>query len=341
MRALYVTRYGGPEVLETRESADLMPAAGEVMVEVANAGLNFADISARVGLYPDAPRPPMVLGYEVAGRVKSVGQGVRNFAPGDSVLALTRFRGQASAVSVPEAQVFKIPSRMTLEEAAALPVNYLTAFHMLHGVARLRPFDKVLIHMAAGGVGLAAVQLCRLVEGAEIFGTASERKHSMLRSAGVAHPIDYRKVDYAEEVRRITAGKGVQLVLDPLGGKDWEKGYRLLAPAGQLIAFGWANMINSQRRSWLHVVSELMSMKRYSPMALMEKNRTVSGVNMGRLWNLPHLLRREMDELLSLYQQKKISPRVDRVFPLSAGPDAHRYLQERRNIGKVLFDCAA
>jgi len=294
-----------------------------------------------VGLYPDAPKPPTVVGYEVAGRVKSVGKDVRSVQPGDAVIGVTQFRGQASAVCVPESQVFKTPPGMTPEQAAALPVNYLTAFHMLHEVARVKPFDKVLIHMAAGGVGLAAIQLCRLVEGVEIFGTASEAKHPMLREAGVAHPIDYRKVDYAAEVRRLTRGKGVQLVLDPLGGRDWEKGYDLLAPAGQLIAFGWSNMVTSQRRSWLHVLSELLSTRRYSPMSLMEKNRTVSGVNMGRLWNLSDLMRREMEQVLELFAQKKILPRVDKVFPLSAGPEAHRYIQERRNIGKVLFDCAA
>jgi NADPH:quinone reductase-like Zn-dependent oxidoreductase len=341
MKSLTISRYGGPEVLELRESPDPTAAAGEVLVEVSHAGLNFADITARVGLYPDAPKPPMVMGYEVAGRVKSVGPNVRSVHPGDAVLAVTQFRGQASAVSVPEGQLFKIPKGMSREQAAALPVNYLTAFHMLHEVARVKPFDKVLIHMAAGGVGLAAIQLCRLVEGVEIFGTASEAKHPMLRDAGVAYPIDYRKVDYAEEVRRRTGGKGVQLVLDPLGGRDWEKGYNLLAPTGQLIAFGWSNMVSSHRRSWLHVLSELISAKRYSPMSLMEENRTVSGVNMGRLWNLEDLMRRDMEKLLSLFQQKKISPLVDRVFPLSAGADAHRYIQERRNVGKVLFDCAA
>jgi len=341
MKSLYITRYGGPEVLELREAPDPTIGAGEVLLEVSHAGLNFADIAARVGLYPDAPKPPTVVGYEVAGRVKSVGKDVRSVQPGDAVIGVTQFRGQASAVCVPESQVFKTPPGMTPEQAAALPVNYLTAFHMLHEVARVKPFDKVLIHMAAGGVGLAAIQLCRLVEGVEIFGTASEAKHPMLREAGVAHPIDYRKVDYAAEVRRLTRGKGVQLVLDPLGGRDWEKGYDLLAPAGQLIAFGWSNMVTSQRRSWLHVLSELVSTRRYSPMSLMEKNRTVSGVNMGRLWNLSDLMRREMEQVLELFAQKKILPRVDKVFPLSAGPEAHRYIQERRNIGKVLFDCAA
>ena len=341
MNALTITRYGGPEVLQLRQSTDPRPKEGEVLIQVECAGLNFADIAARVGLYPDAPKPPMVVGYEVAGRVKALGDEVRSLQVGDPVLALTRFKGQATAVCVPAGQVLKTPAGMSSQAAAALPVNYVTAFHMLHRVGHLKPGDKVLIHMAAGGVGLAAIQLCRLVDGVEIFGTASAGKHAMLREVGVAHPIDYRKVDYAAEVRRITAGKGVQLVLDPLGGKDWEKGYNLLAPTGQLIAFGWANMVTAERRRWLHVLAELLSTKRYSPMGLMEKNRTVSGVNVGRLWEMPELMRTELQELLTLYEQKKISPRIDKVFPLSAGPDAHRYIQERRNVGKVLFDCAA
>jgi len=341
MKSLTITRYGGPEVLELRQSPDPVPKLGEVLVEVRHAGLNFADIAARVGLYPDAPKPPMVVGYEVAGRVKALGDDVQGLKAGDAVIALTKFKGQASAVCIPERQVLKTPPGMSSEVAAALPVNYVTAYHMLHRVGRLRPGDKVLIHMAGGGVGLAAIQLCRLVEGVEIFGTASEGKHRMLREAGVAHPIDYRKLDYAAEVRRITGGRGVQLVLDPLGGKDWEKGYNLLAPTGQLIAFGWANMVTDERRRWLHVFSELLSTKRYSPMALMDTNRTVSGVNVGRLWGLPDVMRQEMEALLSLYEQKKIAPRVDKVFPLAAGADAHRYIQERRNVGKVLFDCAA
>ncbi len=328
-------------MLEIRESADPTPGAAEILIQVVCSGLNFADIAARMGLYPDAPKPPTVVGYEVSGTVKALGSGVADLRVGDSVLALTAFRGQATSVIVPAVQAARMPHGMSFEQAAALPVNYLTAFHMLHHVARLRPGDRVLIHMAAGGVGLAAIQLCRLVEGVEIFGTASSSKHDLLRRAGVAHPLDYRSVDYAREVKRLTGGQGVHLILDPLGGKDWERGYRLLAPTGHLIAFGWANMVNGQRRSWLRVLSELLSMRRYSPMALMDKNRSISGVNMGRLWTLEGLIRSELGALLALFEQKKIAPHVDKVFPLSAGPEAHRYLQERKNVGKVLFDCAA
>jgi NADPH:quinone reductase-like Zn-dependent oxidoreductase len=339
MRSLYITRHGGPEVLQLRNAPDPVPGAGEVLIEVARSGLNFADIAARVGLYPDAPKPPAVVGYEVAGTVKAIGPGVSQLRIGDSVLALTRFGGHASCVVVRELQAARFPPGMSFDEAATLPVNYTTAFHMLHHIGQIRPFDRVLIHMAAGGVGMAAIQLCRLVEGVEIFGTASASKHDALRAAGVHHPIDYRAKDYAEEVRRLTDGKGVQLVLDPLGGKDWEKGYRLLAPTGHLIAFGWANMVNGQKRSWMRVLAEVASMKRYSPLNLMDHNRSVSGVNLGHLWGLMEMMRRELEALLVLYQQKKISPKVDRVFPLSAGAQAHRYLQERHNIGKVLLDC--
>src|SRR5262249_50171703 len=206
MRSLFITRFGGPEVLEIRESADPAPAAGEILIQVVCSGLNFADIAARMGLYPDAPKPPMVVGYEVSGTVEAVGPGVTELRIGDSVVAVTAFRGQATRVIVPVVQAVKMPPGMTFEQGAALPVNYLTAFHMLHHVAHLRPRDRVLVHMAAGGVGLAAIQLCRLVEGVEIFGTSSASKHDLLRREGVAHPIDYRSVDYASEVKKLTGG---------------------------------------------------------------------------------------------------------------------------------------
>lgn len=341
MRALYTTRHGSPEVLEVREAKDPEPAAGEVRLRVHRAGLNFSDIAARVGLYPDAPKPPMVVGYEVAGEVDALGAGVEGLAVGDRVLGLTRFGGQADRAVANAAMVARLPDAVDFDVAAAMPVTYLTAFHMLHTVARIREGERILIHMAAGGVGLAAIELARRVPGVVLFGTASASKHAMLKEAGLDHPIDYRSVDYAAEVRRLTDGKGVNLVLDALGGKDWRKGYQLLAPAGHLIAFGWANMVSGARRKLLHTASEFLKMPRFSPLGLMDVNRTVSGVNVGHLWNAPELLGPAMKALMPMLERGEIHPRVDQVFPLSRAADAHRYIQERKNVGKVVFDCTA
>ena len=247
MRAIWITSAGGPGALQVRETADCEAGPGQVRIRVRAAGLNFADVMAAQGLYPDAPKPPCVVGYEAAGVVDALGGGVLDHAVGQRVVALTHFGGHADVVCVPARQVFQIPDEMSFEEAAALPVNYLTAYHMLFRVACVRPGERVLVHMAAGGVGLAVLQLCRTVEGLVVFGTASAGKHEMLRAEGCAHPIDYRTVDYAAEVRRLTAGEGVDVVLDPLGGNDWRKGLKLLRPCGRLVAFGFANLASGQR----------------------------------------------------------------------------------------------
>jgi NADPH:quinone reductase-like Zn-dependent oxidoreductase len=335
VKTLTIRAYGGPDVLEVRAGPDPIPKPTEVRIRVAYAGLNFSDLAARVGAYPDAPKPPMVMGYEVSGTVDEVGSQVRAFKPGMRVLALCHFGGQADLVCAPEAHTFELPTG-SFEHAAALPVNYLTAHHLLFHVGRVRAGDRVLLHMAAGGVGLAVLELLRQVEGVEIFGTASASKHELLRKAGVQHPIDYRTQDYEAEVRRLTGGRGVQLVLDPLGGPDWAKGYRLLAPAGQLIAFGWANMVGPSK-SLPRMASQFFRMPRFSPLALMGDNRTVSGVNLGHLWNEDQIIGPQMLTLLRLLGEGKLSPRVDKVFPLEEGAAAHLYLMERRNIGKVLL----
>jgi NADPH:quinone reductase-like Zn-dependent oxidoreductase len=341
MKALITRRHGGPEVLEVQERPDLTAGKGQVRIAVSRAGVNFADIAARVGLYPDAPKPPMVVGYEVAGTVDQVGERVTGLAKGTRVSAITHFGGQATQVLVDARFARPLPEGMTEDLAAALPVNYMTAYHMLFRVGHLRPRAKVLVHMAAGGVGLAAIELCKTVPGIEIFGTASAGKHAMLREAGVQHPIDYRTQDYVEEVRRATNGRGVDLVLDALGGKDWEKGYSILAPAGQLIIFGWANMISGTKRSIPTVLGQLLAMPRFSPMKLMPDNRGVAGVNLGHLWTEPDMMGEELDALLALFREGKIHPHVDRVFPLSQAAEAHRYIQDRKNVGKVLLDCTA
>ena len=337
MRAVWITRYGGPEVLEVREQPDPSPGPGQVRVRVRAAGLNFSDMMARQHLYPDAPKAPCVVGYEAAGVIDAVGEGVASRVVGERVLALIRFGAHADTIVVPEKQALPMPDEMSFEEGAALPVVYLTAYHMLFRVAGLRPGAKVLVHMAAGGVGLAALQLCRTVPGVVTFGTASASKHDFLREHGCDHPIDYRNLDYAAEVQKLTGGKGVDIVLDALGGADWKKGYRLLAPAGMLVAFGFANMATGDKASLLNVAKNFLQVPRFSPMALMDKNRGVAGVNVGHLWNELELLVEEMEALLALYREKKVKPVIDSTFDFAHAADAHRRMAERKNVGKILL----
>jgi synaptic vesicle membrane protein VAT-1 len=226
---------------------------------------------------------------------------------------------------------------MGFEEAAAIPVNYITAYHMLFRVANLRPGERVLVHMAAGGVGLAVLQLCRTVDGVVTFGTASAAKHDVLRAEGCTHPIDYRGVDYAGEVRRLTDGQGVDVVLDPLGGRDWKKGLSLLRPVGRLVAFGFANIASGERRRPVRVMSQALGVPRITPLWLMARNRTVSGVNIGHLWGERSVLREELEALLDLWRENRITPRIDSALPFTEAAAAHRRITERRNIGKIVL----
>ena len=334
MRAVWIVRWGGPEVLEVREGPEPEPGPGEVRVRVRAAGVNFADVMARLGLYPDAPRPPLVAGYEVAGVVEAAGEGA-GLAPGTRVLGLTRFGGQAEAVAVPAGQVVEMPEGMGFEEGAALPVNYLTAWQALFGVGTLRPGRSVLVHMAAGGVGTAALQLARTVPGVTVLGTASAAKHEALRAEGCDHPIDPRATDWEAEVRRLTGGRGVDLVLDPLG--EWRKGYRLLAPSGLLVAYGFANLATGERRNLARVLPRLLAVPRFSPLALMDDNRGVAGLNLGRLWGEVDRLREGLLGLVDLWRRGAVRPRVDSAIPFARAGDAHRRLQGRGNVGKVVL----
>jgi NADPH:quinone reductase-like Zn-dependent oxidoreductase len=337
MRAVFITRRGGPEVLEVREVPDPVPGPGEVRIQVRAAGLNFADVMARMGLYPDAPKLPAVVGYEVAGTVDAVGVGVSSPAPGDRVLALVRFGGQAEMVVLPAGHAMPMPEEMTFEQGAALPVNYLTAYHALFRVGHLLRGQSVLVHMAAGGVGIAALQLCRTLPGITVFGTASAAKHAVIREEGCHHPVDYRTRDYEAEVRQLTGGRGVDLVLDALGGADWKKGYRLLRPGGMLVTYGFANLATGPRRSLLVAARQLLSVPRFSPIALMDDNRGVAGVNMGHLWGEPEMVLGELEALLALFREGRIRPRVDSTFRFEEAALAHDRLQGRGSVGKVLL----
>ena len=336
MRQVWITRAGGPEVLEVRETREPTPVALEVQIRVHAAGINFADLMARMGLYPDAPKLPCVVGYEVAGEVMSVGPGVEGLGVGDRVLALTRFGGYSEVVCVPASQVTPIADDLSYEAAAAIPVNYLTAWLMLIRLGNLRAGERVLVHAAAGGVGQAALQICRW-RGAEVIGTASAGKHDRLRERGVAHCIDYRTEDFEAEVMRITDGEGVDVALDAVGGKSFTKSYRCLASLGRLFVFGGSSFVPGAKRNLLHLARAFVAMPSYKPMGLMDKNRGVFGVNLGHLWHRTDALQEELRAIVDLVHDGTFAPVVDAVYPFDRAAEAHAYIKARKNFGKVLL----
>jgi len=336
MRQAVIARYGPPDVFEMREGPDPAPAAGELRIRVRAAGINFADVLSRLGLYPDAPKPPMVVGYEVAGFVDGIGSEVTGFGDGDRVIALTRFGGYSDVVVVPAVQCFHFPDSLSDSEAAAVPVNYLTGAIALYRMAALSPNETVLVHNAGGGVGIAPTQPAR-PRRARVIGTASSMKHDALRAFGVEHTIDYRHANVADEVRKITHGRGVDVVLDPIGGRSFLDSYKLLAPLGRLVIFGLSAAAPGERRSWFRAFRAWQSTPRFDPLSMMNRNRGVFGLHVGHLWEQHGQLAPLMATLMSELAAGRLCPVVARTFPLDRAADAHRFIQSRSNIGKVVL----
>jgi NADPH:quinone reductase-like Zn-dependent oxidoreductase len=341
MRAVVLTGRGGYDVLRVQERPDPPVGPGEVRIAVRAAGINFADTLARVGLYPDAPRTPCVLGYEVAGEVESVGEGVDSVKAGDRVMAGTRFNGQAELVTVQEKIVFDLPKKLSFEEGAAFPVNYATAQAGLVTMGGLEEGERVLIHAAAGGVGIAATQVAK-VRGAEIFGTASGSKHDVIKEQGVDHAIDYRSQDFEAEVRRLTGGEGVDVIFDALGPTSFRKDYRLLRQGGRLIMYGASEVQSGERRRLTTALRSIAkgpfsSVPWWKGLAVMNENKGAFGLNMLKWWDREGDFARVIDPILPAFNAGKLRPLVAEAFPFDRAGDAHRFIAERRNVGKVVL----
>jgi NADPH:quinone reductase-like Zn-dependent oxidoreductase len=341
VKAVVLTGTGGYDVLQVQERPDPAVGPGEVRIAVKASGINFADTMARVGTYPDAPKSPCVLGYEVAGEVESVGEGVTDLSVGDRVVGGTRFGGQAELVTVPADQVFPLPERLSFEQGAAIPVNYATAYAALIVMGSLRRGDRVLIHAAAGGVGISATQIARNV-GAEIFGTTSPSKHDAIRAQGVDHAIDYRSLDFEAETMRITGGEGVDLVIDALGPTSFRKDYRLLRPGGRLVMYGLSEGTKDGKRNLPAMLKSLAAMPSatmpwWKSLLVMNENKGVFGLNMLKWWDAEGSLDRALDPLMGDFEAGRFDPVVAEAFPFEQAGEAHRYIAERRNVGKVVL----
>jgi synaptic vesicle membrane protein VAT-1 len=342
MRAMVVRRYGPPEVFEARQVSDLQPKPGEVVIRVKAVGVNFADLLQRMGVYPGTPKPPFVPGFEIAGVVEKVAEGGSGRASegeplsrGDAVAALTHFNAYAEWVVVPARSAYRLPPGMSFEDGAAFPVNYLTAYHSMFTMGNLQPGNRILIHGAAGGVGIAAVQLAR-ARGLVIFGTAGPAKQEFLRKMGVDHAIDYEKNDFLDVVKKF-APDGIEMVMDPVGGKSFKGSYECLGPMGRLAVYGFSAAAGPDgKKSLLRAGKALLETPRFHPLKLMRKNIAVIGVSLGALSRGP-ILRNELDELFRMYTAGKLKPVIGKTFPLADAAAAHRYIHERKNIGKVIL----
>jgi synaptic vesicle membrane protein VAT-1 len=336
MKQIFIVGHGGPEKLQLRESPDPRPGAGEIRIRVKASGINFADILARQGLYPDSPKIPCVVGYEVSGTVDETGPGVNQSWLGKDVFSLMRFGGYSDVVIVPEKQAFEKPDSVSHDQAAAIPVNYLTAWQLLVVMGSLKPGETVLIHNAGGGVGLAAIDVARHI-GATIYGTASSGKHAFLRQRGLHEAIDYRTKDWTIELNRLTKGKGVALITDPLGGNHWKKSFRALRSTGRLGMFGISLATTSKLFGPLRLLPLALGMPLFHPLSLMNRNKSAFGVNLGHMWHEADMIAAWMHILLAGVADGWVRPHVDKTFPLAEVGTAQTYIEERKNTGKVVL----
>jgi synaptic vesicle membrane protein VAT-1 len=341
MRALVVRRYGPPNVFELQQLPDPQPKAGEVLIRVKTIGVNFADLMQRMGIYPGSPKPPFVPGLEIAGVVEKIAEGGKPvegepLRPGDAVMAFPEFGAYAEWAAVPATQVHRLPPGMRFEDGAAIPANYLTAYHAMFTMGNLQSGDRIVIHGAAGGVGIAAVQLAHTRD-LVIFGTAGPAKQEYLRKIGVDHAIDYEKSDFVEVVKKY-APDGVEMVMDPIGGKSFSRSFECLGPVGRLVVYGFSAGASSDgKRSPLRLARAYLQTPRFHPLKLMEKNAAVIGVNLGRVRSRGSLLRKQLEDIFRLYADGKIKPVISKTFLLEQAADAHQYVQDRKNIGKVIL----
>ena len=338
MNSIYLVRCGESNIaFEMREEIDPLPHEGEVLIEVEASGLNFADVLARRGLYPDAPRMPCVLGYEAVGRVVEVGDGVEKLRAGDRVLAFTRFGGYASKVVAHSMATVKIPEEMPAGVAAALATQYCTAWYAAEEMVRLQTGDHVLIQAAAGGVGTALVQIAKR-RGCVVYATASSQtKIDYLESLGVDHPINYLQKDFAREVRSISGKRGLDVVFDSIGGKTFLKGYNLLGSGGRIVAFGVAEMTGN-RMNFFRILRTVLGFGFFHALPLISSSKSVLGVNMLRIAeDRPDVLQRCMGAVMDLARINELNPTVGGEYPADQVAEAHEFLEMRKSTGKVIL----
>ncbi len=339
MEAIVLTAHGPARTaFERRELPTPVPGPGQVRIAVEAFGLNYADVSARLGTYPDTPPLPGVIGYEVVGRIDALGDGVGGLAAGQRVAALTRFGGYATAAVTDARAVVAIPDDMDPGVAVAIPTQGGTAWYCAEEMVRLHEGDHVLVQAAAGGVGTFLVQIAKR-RGCIVYGTAgSAAKLDYLRALGVDHPIDYRREDFAPAVRRLRGDAGLDVVFDSLGGSAVRKGLALLGPGGRIVCFGAAE----REAGPLQFARDLRFAASFGvvhPIPLLTSSRSLLGVNMLRIADgRPDTLGRVLRAVAERVIAGDLRPTVGGRFGVDRIADAHEFLAGRGSTGKIVVN---
>lgn len=338
MKAAFVTRYGGPDVLQIGEAPVPEPGPDQVLVRVRCIGLNFADIVGRFGAYPGTPKPPYIPGLEFSGNVVRVGPRVSKFSGGERIMGYCKLGSHAEYVLVNQYYATLIPERMTYEEGASFLVSMLSAYHGLVRLGNLHTGERLLVHAAAGGVGLASLQIGRHLN-AEVFATAgTDEKVALARSFGAHHVINYTSTAFEKEINRITNGYGVDVVMDSVGGEVFKRSWHLLAPMGRYLMLGVSSMTTANGNLTRTMIADAYEqMKPIFPPSLIHTNKGIFGFNLGLITGKEKYFEQAATELLTWYNLGVIRPLVGKVFPFSQIIEAHRYLQNRLSVGKVVI----
>jgi len=337
MKKIVISKYGGPEVLKLVDSESESISSNQIRVKTHYAGVNFSEIMARMRLYPGAPTPPTGIGVEASGIVEAAGDDVTRFSAGDRVMGFCKFSSYASHVTMDESMAIPVPKNFGMDHAAAFPVIYMTAYMMIFDQCNIRKGDNILILGAGGGVGTALIQLSKII-GANVLAASSSWKHEKMKELGADICLDYRKKDWESEILEHTDGFGADIIIDPLGAASWKKMLSYLAPLGKLVIYGDQYMVGGPRANLFRVAKEFLSLPKFNPLKMMGRNQTIVGFHLGKLMGMESKVKRSLEALIDMVSENNVLPVVDKSFDGSRAGDAHQYIQDRKNFGKVLID---
>lgn len=337
MRAVVLNGFGGFKSVKALRKPEPTLGDNEVLIKVRACGLSFQDLVAKQGALDCPPKPPFIMGFECAGDIVEVGEGVTNFKVGDKVVALPDHKAWAEYVSVPAVSVYNLPAGMTYNEAVAITLNYTVGYILLFELANLKPGKSILLHSAGGGVGQAVAQLAKTVKDVTIFGVCSKSKHETLSTYGNIDHFLERGCDYSETVRK-ESPEGVDVVLDCLYGEECRRGYALLKPMGKYILYGLSN--SSENKS-LSAARFWWLVDKVPPMKLYDENKSLAGFNLRHLMYQQgnyEFVRRTVQKVFTLWEGGKVKPVIDSVWALEDVVEAMQKMHEHKNIGKIMID---